>query len=94
MIKTSTVTFDGSVLFQSNKCTMSCKSKDGAMNIINSTVTLFGQAELSNNSAGDGGAIHFSYSILKMSSLVDISDNWISKKSLGGHIQGGAINSI
>lgn len=34
VIKTSTVTFNGSVLFQSNRC----KNKGGAMNIVNSTV--------------------------------------------------------
>jgi predicted outer membrane repeat protein len=91
MIKTSTVTFDGSILFQSNSCK---KSKGGAMNIVNSTVTVFGQAELQGNSAGDGGAIHLTYSILKMNGMVDVSDNWVTKRSLGGHISGGAINSI
>ena len=65
------------------------------MNIINSTVTFFGQTELSNNSAGDaGGAIQLSYSILKMNGLVDVSDNWVTKKYVGRQVQGGAINSI
>jgi hypothetical protein len=90
MIKSSTVTFDGYILFQSNRC----KSKGGAMNIINSIVTFFGRAELQGNSAGDGGAIHLNYSILKMNGMVDVSDNWVTKRSLGGHISGGAINSI
>ena len=86
----SIITFDGFTLFQSNKC----KNKGGAMNIINSDVTFTGNIELSGNMAKDGGAIHLNHSFLKLKGLVDVSNNWVTKRVLTGKVFGGAINSI
>ena len=90
VIKTSTITFDGFTLFQSNKC----KNKGGAMNITNSNVTFTGRTELINNTAKDGGAIQLDHSVLKMKDVIDISNNWVTKKAFGRQVFGGAISSI
>ena len=90
VIKTSTITFDGFILFLSNKC----KNKGGAMNVINSDVTFTGNIELSGNTAKDGGAIQLDHSFLKLKGLVDVSDNWVTKRVFSEIVFGGAINSI
>ena len=90
MIKMSTVTFDGFILFQLNNC----KNKGGAMNIIGSNVTLTGEIELNGNSAKDGGAIQLDHSALELRGLIDISNNWVTKKVFNGKVFGGAISSI
>ena len=94
MIMTSTVTFDGSVLFQLNQCKSNWQCKGGALNIINSNVSFNGNIELCGNSAQDGGAIQLDHSVLKMSGLIEISNNWIKKIAFSALILGGAINSI
>ena len=90
MITASTVVFNGSILFQSNRC----KNKGGAMNIIKSNVTLTSNTELSCNSAKDGGAIQLDHSDLESKGLIVVSNNWATKRVLGGQVFGGAINSI
>ena len=90
MITASTVIFNGSIFFQSNKC----KNKGGAMNIVNSNVTLFGETELSGNSAKGGGAIQVDYSVLELKGLIYVSNNWVTKKVFSGQVFGGAISSI
>ena len=90
VITTSIIVFNGSILFQSNKC----KNKGGAMNIVNSNVTLTGETELNGNSAKDGGAIQLDHSVLKLKGLIDVSNNWVTKKIFTGKVFGGAINSI
>ena len=90
VITASTVIFKGSILFQSNKC----KEKGGAMNIVDSNVTFTGKTELSSNSAKDGGAIQLDHSVLELEGLIDLSNNWVTKKVFSGQVFGGAINSI
>ena len=90
MIKISTVTFDSSILFQSNRC----KNKGGAMNIVSSNVIFTGETELSGNSAQDGGAIQLDHSVLELQGLIVFSTNWVTKNAFTGKVSGGAINSI
>jgi predicted outer membrane repeat protein len=90
MIKTGSVTFDGSILFQSNRC----KGKGGAMNIVDSNVSFTSNIELYDNFAQDGGAIQLDHSVLTMNGLIEISNNWIKKTIFSASILGGAINSI
>ena len=94
MIMTSTVMFDGSVLFQSNQCKSNWQCKGGALNIINSNISFTGNIELCGNSAQDGGAIQLDHSVLKMNGLIEISNNWIKKIAFSTSVLGGAINSI
>ena len=86
----SAVIFNGFTLFQSNRC----KNKGGAMNIINSNVSLIGEVEVSSNSAKDGGAIQLDHSILELNGLIVVSNNWVTKKLFAGKMLGGALNSI
>ena len=90
MIKISMVTFNGSTLFQSNRC----KKQGGAMNIVSSNVTFAGETELSGNTAKDGGAIQLDHSVLELEGLIVFSSNWVTKKVFTGNALGGAINSI
>ena len=92
IIHGSTVTFDGFTLFQLNSCKN--KGKGGAMNIVSSNVTLSGEVELSGNSAKEGGAIQLDRSILKMTGLIDILENWVTSRVFGVTVLGGAISSI
>ena len=89
VMRNSIVTFGGFTLFQLN----SCKGKGGAMNIIKSSASFTGDTVLSGNSAQDGGAVHLDQSVLKMNGLIDISDNWVTKRVFNGKVFGGAINS-
>ena len=90
VITISTAIFNGSILFQSNRC----KNQGGAMNIVSSKVMFTDEIELNGNSAQDGGAIQLDHSALELRGLIVFSTNWVTEKAFTGKVLGGAINSI
>ena len=88
-IELSTISFHGFTKFNSN----SCKNKGGAMNIINSNLSLTDQILIFANNAKDGGAIQTDHSALQLQGWIEIINNSATQSFIKQKF-GGAINSI